>query len=151
MTKTQFSPLPAAIGMAGLVALALGMTSAVAAEPEASAPKAAPQETMIIKMVKHNGKPGEHSKEHVAKIMADCGMDKATVDTESESKDADGKVKRSRIVICNHHKGVDNATLVKRLEEARSRVSAVTELSGEAKAKALASLAAEIERLKSSK
>lgn len=151
MKQSAFTPLPAVIGMAGLVALAVGMTSAIAAEPAKDAPTAEKSETMIIKMVKHEGAPGEHSKEKIAKIMAECGLEKATVDTESEVKDADGKVKRARVVICNRNAGLDKAGMVKRLEEARSRVAEVAELSSEAKAKALASLDSEIARLKSEK
>ena len=152
MKRSVFSALPAVIGMAGLVALAVGMTSAIAAEPEASAATADKNETIIIKMVKRDGdsaKAGD--KEHMAKIMSDCGMEKATVDSESETKDANGKVKHSRIIICNRSAGIDNEALVKRLEEARKQVADVTELSGDAKAKALASLDAEIARLKSAK
>jgi NH3-dependent NAD+ synthetase len=151
MKKMQFSGFTTTIGMTGLVALALGMTSVAAADPAADAPKTEKNETMIIKMVKHDGTPGEHSKEDIAKIMADCGVDKATVDTESETKDSDGKVKRARVVICNRDTGLDKQAMVKRLEEARNRVAEVTELSGEARAKALASLDAEIARLKSEK
>jgi hypothetical protein len=138
--------------MAGLFALAAGVTGAIAAEP---APKVDHQETVIVKVIKRDGKPMSGSEEdaQVATLISRCGSDKPTVDTSSETTGTDGKVRKAHVIICNHHEGhgATNADLVARLEDARKHVADVAELSAEAKAKALASLDEEIARLKAAK
>jgi hypothetical protein len=151
MPTPSFNALPAILGMTGLIALAAGMTSAIAAEP---APKVERQETVIVKVIKRDGQSvitGDGAE--ITSIMAKCGGAKPTVDTSSETKDADGKTRKAHVIICNRHTGdgTTNADLVARLEEARKHVADVTELSTEAKAKALASLDEEIARLKAAK
>jgi hypothetical protein len=151
MQKSSFNALPAILGMTGLIALAAGMTSAIAAEP---APKVERQETVIVKVIKRDGQPvitGDDAE--ITSIISRCGGDKPTVDTSSETKDADGKVRKSHVIICNRHtgNGITNADLITRLEEARKHVTEVGELSADAKAKALASLDEEIARLRAAK
>jgi hypothetical protein len=106
--------------------------------------------------MKHDGQPTSPDgvdDPRVATIMAKCGGEKPTVDSASETKDADGKIRKAHVIICNRHSGggITNADLVARLEEARKHVAEVGELSAEAKAKALASLDEEIARLKAAK
>jgi hypothetical protein len=148
MPKQVFNPLPAVLAMTGLIALAAGMTSAIAAEP---APKAEKHETITVKVIKRSGETTNAGDDvDVATVITKCGGEKPTVDTSSETKDSDGKLHKAHIIICNHSegKGITNADLAARLEEARKQVAEVTELAADAKARALASLDAEIARLK---
>lgn len=144
MHKTAFSPTLAMIGMTGLIVLAAGMTSAIAAEP---APEK--HETVIVKVIQGDHGPSNPE----AMVMANCGGEKPTIDTSSETKGPDGKVKRSHIIICNKADGAeaDNASVIKRLQSARVNIAGITELTPEAKAKALASLDEEIARLSAAK
>ncbi len=142
MKPIHFSPAPVLVGMTGLITLAVGMTAAIAAEP-----KVEKHETVIIKMV-HTG---DKQADQLSMLPPECNGKKPVIESGSESNEADGAVKRSHIIICNKDDGtaLNNADMVKRLEAARTHVEGISDLSSEAKAKALASLDAEIARLKS--
>jgi hypothetical protein len=150
MSNTTNSPswLAVATCTAGLALIGLAAPSLAADEK----PRTATEQTTVIKVIRKSddGTTTESTIEadgEVKAAMAKCA-DGKKIDEVTETKGDKGEVHRSRIVMCMHG-DADAKSTVERLEEARKRVSDLTELSGDAKAKALAALDQEIARLKS--
>lgn len=72
------------------------------------------------------------------------------VDVSDDRKGDDGKLHRSRILICNDGKA-SSADIVARLEKARAHIAGQDELSDQARDKALAAIDAAIARHKSAR
>lgn len=124
------------------VALAIGLAGAASALAATAPEKPETRERKVIIIQSHEGEKGDPSKRHLS--VAECGAD-AQVDVKDEVKDKDGKVRKSRIVLCARNGGSDKE-IVSRLEDARARLAAVDDLSPETKAKALAAIDAAIAR-----
>jgi hypothetical protein len=92
----------------------------------------------------HHGKAG--SDHHADMSVAKCGAE-PDVDVSDETRDKDGKVRKSRIVLCAREEASGEA-VIEKLENARTRIAGEGELSVEAKAKALAAIDAAIARHK---
>jgi hypothetical protein len=134
----------ATTSLAAAALVMLGMGTAFAAGTTAETPKNESNEVVIIKQIRHSGE-GD-AKRDAETAMVHCGDAKPQIDTTDEARNDEGKIKRSRIVICS--KGdADSASMIKHLEEARKQIEGVTELSSEAKAKTLAALDARIAKL----
>ena len=142
---TQSTGTAHARWLGGIAAAALVFAGAsIALASDASAPQADAQETIIVKIVKQDG---HATMGHEVDATEHCGGMKPQVDTSEDTKGDDGNIRHARIVICNHS-GHGDGDMLSALEKARARLAAVTELSDDAKAKALASLDQEIARLK---
>lgn len=126
----------------GLVALALALLPAAAQAHEGhdeTRPKVEKHVTIIKRG--EGGKPVDDA--HVAAALAKCKAEGQEVGTEVDTE-ADGKKQRTRIMIC----GRADADAVTALEKARGELAEEKGLSDEHRAKALATLDAEISRLK---
>lgn len=104
--------------------------------------------TMIIKVVTANGSDA-------ATTMSDdgpapCKAGAEAVNTTSETVEADGKKRVSRIIMCRKDGGspADQASIAKHLEDARKRIADSNDLADDTRAKVLAALDAEIAKLK---
>ncbi len=144
MTRSQDRALTT-LTFVGAASLALAAFAAPGfAHPhESDDAKVETHETRVVKIIRHGGKPGDGTQ---ATVIASCDGPAKKFETEAESKSADGKVTKSRVILCSKG-GLDNATLAERLKKARASLAEEKELGGEAKAKALAALDAEIARL----
>ena len=140
--------------MKPLATAALVAMLAVYAKGHASVdkPSADDSDTVIIKVIKHSGDPktapttptppGDTSV-HVTS----CEGGARTVDTMSESKDANGTITKSRVIVCaKGDKGPQD--LAQRLSKARQKIADGTELDAALKAKVLAALDQQIARAK---
>lgn len=124
---------------AALAALTLCACPAFAAET-AEAPRVEERKTIIIRT--DDAKSDAH--DHMAKHHIKCGGE-PQVDVSDEAKDKDGKIRKSRIVLCARQEASAEA-VVEKLEKARARIAAVDDLSEQTKAKALAAIDAAIAR-----
>ncbi len=135
-----------------LAATALVAMLAVYATGNAAVDKPSADDAMVIKIIKRSvdakaapampSSPGEPSV-HVT----NCEGGARTVDTQSESKDADGTVTKSRVILCA--KGSKNPEdLAQRLTQARQKIADGTELDAAIKAKVLAAIDEQIARAK---
>jgi hypothetical protein len=138
------------LALAGVTtASLLALAGPVIAADEA--PAAAPEKKVIIKMIKRgpDGKVEESSTISdgaTLKMLEDCGVGKK-FDSDTETKDANGDVRRTRVVLCSRGAPDQKASL-EGLEAARKRIAEDTELNAEQRAKVLAALDAEITRAK---
>lgn len=118
--------------------LALASPTFAAGEPE-------PKVTKTI-IIRHHDGAGEVREEKEIAI-ADCAAGSRKFATENEETDAEGKVRKSKVVICGAS-GINDAQMAEKLSQARERLAKDMERAGEAREKALASLDREIARLK---
>lgn len=118
--------------------LALASPTLAANEPQ---PKVT--ETIIIRH--HQDGTGDVREEKEIAI-ADCAAGGRKFVTENEEADANGKVRKSKIVICSGS-GTSDADMARKLTEARERIAKDMERAGEAREKVLAALDREIARL----
>ena len=145
---TQSTPTAHARWLGSIAAVALAFAGAgIALASDAHDPEADARETVIVKVVKHDGHAKMGHDDNEGEVAERCGGMKPQVDTSEDTKGDDGKVRHARIVICNHS-GRTDVEMLSALEKARARLAAVTELSDDAKSKALASIDREIDRLK---
>jgi hypothetical protein len=114
-------------------------------------PKAAQNETVIVKVIKHrqDGKPADDkafSEGATVRMLEKCGAGKK-VETDTETKSDNGEIRRTRVVLCS--KGThDSKAMIEHLEATRKRMAAETQLTAEERTKVLAALDAEIARAK---
>lgn len=118
--------------------LALASPTFAANEPE-------PKVTKTI-IIRHHDGAGEVREEKEIAI-ADCASGGRKFATENEEADADGKVKKSKVVICGAS-GVTDAQMAEKLSAARERIAKDMDRAGETHEKVLAALDREIARLK---
>lgn len=127
-------------------ALAFAGASIATAASKSGTPRG---ETRIIKIVKHGDEEhasGEHQDMMIAD--ADCNGAKPQVDESDETKDENGKIHKSRVVICSRGHDAGPEALAA-LERARDKLAKADDLSERTRERALASLDREIARLKS--
>jgi hypothetical protein len=92
----------------------------------------------------HIAKAGENPNAVAVTSGCDGKMDK--IDTETPTKDEDGKTVRTRIVMCHMGKK-DEASMLSRLQHARKTIADNGSIPTEARNKALAAIDAEIAKL----
>jgi hypothetical protein len=128
--------------VAAITLMALAVPSFAAAET-----KAETSENVTIKVIRKEkaGVSGQDDHE-VTTLISTCNDGTRKVDSVTQSKDDDGKMQRTRIILCSLG-GRDDAALAKGLAEARASIVAEKELSDDARSKALAALDQEIARL----
>jgi hypothetical protein len=130
-----------------LATVALGaliLTGPAIAEPA----KPEMREKTIIKIVKSGEATSDVSDAAVDNAMDKCRTGVREVDTSTETKGKDGKSKKTRVIICSDSGG-DKANMLSALEKARESLASLESLSPESKAKALAGLDEQLNRLKS--
>ena len=146
MTRSTATAHARWLGGMAVAALAFAGTSIALASSDTN-PDAERHETVIVKVISDDGHAARTLDDHEIDLTEKCGGIKPQVDTRDEAKAEDGKVRHTRVVICNRL-GEAQADILAALEKARARLAEVSELSDAAKAKALASLDEEIARLK---
>lgn len=113
------------------------------------------EDVQIIKIVRHHDGDGKYAKgtvhEHEITMIERCDGQKPQVDEAEETTDKDGKVRKSRVVICSKGGTMGTTQALEALERARASLADVTELSESTKARALASLDEQIARLRAEK
>lgn len=137
--------------LAGATSLALLALAGpvVAASSETSA---GPGETVIVKVIKHrSGDQGADSKAlsegATVKMLENCGEGKK-IETDTETKSDTGEIRRTRVVLCARD-AKDGRSMVERLEATRKQMAEETNLTAAEREKVLATIDAEIARLKS--
>lgn len=122
---------------------------AFAVSAGAAAPaKPAPGEKKVIKIVKLGDGAVSISDSDAEAAMVKCENDGRKIETSTEKKSNDGKTEKTRVVICST--GDHNQTRMRSaLESARESVASLDSLSPETKAKALAGIDEQLNRLKS--
>lgn len=110
------------------------------------------EDVQVIKIVRIGEDGRKHGKgsyhEHQITLVEQCDGQKPQVDESEEVTGKDGKVRKSRVVICTRGGEVHSARALEALERAREKLSGVDELSDAAKARALASIDEQIARLR---
>lgn len=142
-TNLLFRLATATVGIAATGAIALGYAVPGIASDAVKTEKG---DKVIIHMIKHGeGKAIDKDKTIVA-ITSGCETETKAIDTETSTTDESGKIKKTRIVICK--RGAKDGDMVAMLEKSRASIAEDTDLSEEARKKAVAALDAEIARLK---
>ena len=124
-------------------ALVVGTLFALAS-PTLAANEPEPKVTKTIIIRHHDG--AEKGREEKDIAIADCAVGGRKFATENDVTDANGRLRKSKIVICGAP-DITDAEMAKKLSEARSRIAKDMEKAGEAREKALAALDKEIARL----
>jgi hypothetical protein len=106
------------------------------------------REKTIIKIVKSGEATSDVSDAEVDAAMDKCKTGARKVDTSTETKSKDGKTEKTRVIICSDGED-DKAHMLSALEKARDSLARLESLSPETKAKALAGLDKQLNRLKS--
>lgn len=119
----------------------IGAAQADPAKPET-------REKTIIKIIKSGDGTRSISDADVSSAMEKCKASASKVDTSTETKGKDGKSEKTRIIICSDGEK-DQAQMRSALEKARERLANVEALSAETKARALARIDEQLNRLKS--
>jgi hypothetical protein len=135
--KTSLISTVAALG-------ALTMAAPAIADPA----KPDMREKTIIKIVKSGEATSDVSDAEVDAAMEKCRTGARKVDTSTETKAKDGKTEKTRVIICSDGDD-DQAHMLSALEKARESLARLESLSPETKAKALAGLDEQLNRLKS--
>jgi hypothetical protein len=130
-----------------LTTIALGALS-ITAPAIADPVKPEMREKMIIKIIKSGDSKTDVDDADVDGAMAKCRTGVREVDTSTETKGKDGKTEKTRVIICSDGGG-DKANMLSALEKARESLASLESLSPETKAKALAGLDEQLNRLKS--
>ena len=126
--------------------------AALVITPSAVADPAKPEirEKTIIKIVKSGEAGTEVSDADVDAAIEKCRKGARKVDTANEIKGKDGKTRNTRVIICSDGDSkASQAQMLSALEKARERLASIDALSPEAKAKALAGIDEQLNRLKS--
>jgi CO dehydrogenase/acetyl-CoA synthase epsilon subunit len=123
---------------------ALTITAPAIADPA----KPEMREKTIIKIVKSGEATSDVSDADVNAAMEKCRAGGRKVDTSTETKGKDGKTEKTRVIICSDGQN-DEARMLSALEKARESLARLESLSPETKAKALAGLDEQLNRLKS--
>jgi CO dehydrogenase/acetyl-CoA synthase epsilon subunit len=123
---------------------ALTITAPAIADPA----KPEMREKTIIKIVKSGEATSDVSDAEVDAAMDKCRTGARKVDTSTETKGKDGKTEKTRVIICSDGDD-DQAHMLSALEKARESLARLESLSPETKAKALAGLDEQLNRLKS--
>jgi hypothetical protein len=138
------------LSLASVTSLALlALAGPVVAADEA--PKTGPEETVIIKVIQR-GKDGRTAENNAlpdgapVKMLGKCSAGKK-FESDTETKGANGEVRRTRIVLCPHGEHDQKSTL-QGLESARKRIAEDPNLTIEQRDKVLATLDQEIARAK---
>ncbi len=124
-----------------LAALAFAVP-AVTAEPA----KPEPREKKVIKIVKLGDGAVSISDSDAEAAMVKCEKDGRKIETSTQTKGKDGKAEMTRVVLCSVD---DKVRMRSALESARESVANLDSLSPETKAKALAGIDEQLNRLKS--
>jgi CO dehydrogenase/acetyl-CoA synthase epsilon subunit len=106
------------------------------------------REKTIIKIIKSGEATTEVSDAEVNSAMDKCREGTRKVDTSTETKGKDGKTEKTRLIICSNG-DADQTRMLSALEKARETLARLDSLSPETKAKALAGLDEQLNRLKS--
>lgn len=136
---------------ASLVSIASALAALLIAIPVSADPtKPEKQEKTIIKIIKSGDGTADKSDIDTDVVIKECSPGARKVDTMDETKDKDGKTQKTRLILCAKGEGeADQAQLLSALEKARERLANLDALSAETKAKALAGIDEQLNRLKS--
>jgi hypothetical protein len=125
------------------------LTALITATPAFADPaKAEMREKTVIKIIKSGEATTEISDAEVDATLEKCRTGARKIDTSSETKGKDGKTEKTRLIICSDGE-TDEARMLSALEKARERLAGLESLSAETKAKALAGIDEQLNRLKS--
>ncbi len=128
------------------VLTALLMTAPAFADPA----KPEMREKTIIKIIKSGEGSTEITDADVSAATDKCQADARKVDSATETEGKDGKTQKTRVIICSDGDSeADQARMLSALEKARESLAKLDSLSPETKAKALAGLDEQLNRLKS--
>lgn len=106
------------------------------------------REKTVIKIGKSGDATTDVSDAEVDATMEKCRSGARTVETSTETKGKDGKTEKTRVILCSDGEA-DQAQMLSALEKARESLARLEALSPETKAKALAGIDAQLNRLKS--
>lgn len=133
-----------------LTTTALTLTALLFAPAAYAAPaKSDPTHTTIIKIVKSGDGAAETADAEIAGATEKCRAGAKSVDSATETKGPTGKIEKTRIIICSKGDGNETAQMRAALESARDRLSNDTNLSSDAKNKALSAIDDQLNRLRS--
>jgi hypothetical protein len=134
-----------------LISTTAALTALLITAPAFADPaKSEIREKTIIKIIKSGDGTTEITDVDVGAATEKCRTDARKVDTSTETEGKDGKTEKTRVIICADGEGeADQARLLSALEKARESLARLESLSPETKAKALAGLDEQLNRLKS--